>query len=257
MPWDPVQYEKFKKEREAPFEDLLAMIDVREGMSVIDLGCGPGPLTKRLADELPGSDLLGIDSSREMLEQASELARPGLRFEQRAIEDVDGEWDLVFTHAAIQWVPDHAALIPKLLSLVRPGGQLAVQLPSNFSHPTHTLIDEVGAEEPYRSGLDGYVHRWGVLDVEEYAELLHASGGSHLTVSRRSTRMCWRTRTRSPIGCRAPRSSPTWTGCRTNCTSRSWTRIESCSASASPQSPSSSASAASSSSPAAVSVRGR
>ena len=182
MPWDPERYEQFKKEREAPFEDLLAMIDVREGMSVIDLGCGPGPLTKRLADELPGSDVLGIDSSREMLEQASELARPGLRFEQRAIEDVDGEWDVVFTHAAIQWLPDHAALIPRLLSLVRPGGQLAVQLPSNFSHPTHTLIDEVGAGEPYRSGLDGYTHRWEVLDVEEYAELLHASGGSDLTV---------------------------------------------------------------------------
>lgn len=182
MPWDPVQYEKFKKERAAPFEDLLAMIDVREGMSVIDLGCGPGPLTKRLADTFPGSDVLGIDSSQEMLEQASELARPGLRFEQRAIEDVDGEWDLVFTHAAIQWLKDHASLIPRLLSLVRPGGQLAVQLPSNFSHPTHILIDEVGAEEPFRSGLDGYVHRWGVLDVEEYAELLHASGGSDLTV---------------------------------------------------------------------------
>ena len=182
MPWDPVQYEKFKKERAAPFEDLLAMIDVREGMSVIDLGCGPGPLTKRLADAFPGSDVLGIDSSQEMLEQASELSRPGLRFEQRAIEDVDGEWDLVFTHAAIQWLPDHASLIPKLLSLVRPGGLLAVQLPSNFSHPTHMLIDEVGAEEPYRSGLDGYVHRWGVLDVEEYAELLHAGGGSDLTV---------------------------------------------------------------------------
>ena len=182
MPWDPVQYEKFKKERAAPFEDLLAMIDVREGMSVIDLGCGPGPLTKRLADAFPGSDVLGIDSSQEMLEQASELSRPGLRFEQRAIEDVDGEWDLVFTHAAIQWLPDHASLIPKLLSLVRPGGQLAVQLPSNFSHPPHMLIAEVGAAEPYRSRLCGAVHRWGVLDVEEYAELLHASGGSDLTV---------------------------------------------------------------------------
>jgi trans-aconitate 2-methyltransferase len=177
-----VQYEKFKKERAAPFEDLLAMIDVHEGMSVIDLGCGPGPLTKRLADELPGSDVLGIDSSDAMLEQAAELARPGLRFEQRAIEDVEGEWDLVFTHAAIQWLPDHPSLIPQLLALVRPRGQLAVQLPSNFSHPTHTLIDEVGADEPYRSGLGGYKHRWGVLDVEEYAELLYASGGRDLTV---------------------------------------------------------------------------
>ena len=182
MPWDPVQYEKFKKERAAPFEDLLAMINVRENMSVIDLGCGPGPLTLRLAGELPGSDVLGIDSSAAMLEQAADLVRPGLRFEQRAIEDVEGEWDLVFTHAAIQWLPGHAALIPRLLSLVRPGGQLAVQLPSNFAHPTHTLIDEVGAEEPYRSGLNGFVHEWGVLNIAEYAELLFANGGSDITI---------------------------------------------------------------------------
>ncbi len=182
MPWDPERYEQFKKERAAPFEDLLAMIDVREGMRVVDLGCGPGPLTQRLAEELPGSDVLGIDSSEEMLEQAAELARPGLRFEQRAIEDVDGEWDLVFTHAAIHWLSDHASLIPRLLSLVRSGGQLAVQMPSNFGHPTHTLIDEVGAKEPFRSGMDGYVRSWPVLSVEEYAELLYASGGSDITV---------------------------------------------------------------------------
>ena len=182
MPWDPARYEQFKAERAAPFDDLLALINVREGMSVIDLGCGPGPLTERLADALPRSDVLGIDSSAEMLASAQELARPGLRFEQRAIEDVDGEFDLVFSHAALQWVPDHSALIPKLLSIVRPGGQLAVQMPSNFSHPTHKIIDEVGAVEPFKSGLNGYVHSWSVLGVEQYADLLFASGAKEQTV---------------------------------------------------------------------------
>ena len=182
MPWDPQRYEQFKAERAAPFDDLMALINVREGMSVIDLGCGPGPLTERLANALPGSDVLGIDSSAEMLASAQELARPGLRFEQRAIEDVDGEFDLVFSHAALQWVPDHSALIPKLLSIVRPGGQLAVQMPSNFSHPTHKIIDEVGAVEPFKSGLNGYVHSWSVLGVEQYADLLFASGATDQTV---------------------------------------------------------------------------
>ena len=182
MSWDPQRYEQFKRERAAPFEDLMSLINVRESMSVIDLGCGPGPLTKRLADALPGSDVLGIDSSAEMLASAQQLARPGLRFEQRAIEDVDGEFDLVFSHAALQWVPEHSALIPKLLSRVRPGGQLAVQMPSNFSHPTHTIIDEVGAEEPFKSGLNGYVHSWSVLGVEQYADLMFASGATDQTV---------------------------------------------------------------------------
>jgi len=91
MPWDPKRYHQFASERAAPFEDLLAMVDVRDGMRVVDLGCGSGELTARLADALPESDVTGIDSSEEMLGDAAKLARPGLRFERGAIEAVTGE----------------------------------------------------------------------------------------------------------------------------------------------------------------------
>lgn len=96
MPWDPDQYRKFQSQRFAPFDDLFAMIDVRPGLRVVDLGCGTGELTARLAEQLPQSDTVGIDSSPEMLARARSLARPGLRFEQAAIDDVAGQWDLVF-----------------------------------------------------------------------------------------------------------------------------------------------------------------
>ena len=88
MPWDPKQYLKFQSERFAPFDDLFAMIDVRPGLRVIDLGCGTGELTARLAERLPDSDVLGADASAEMLAQSQPLARPGLRFEQRTIESI-------------------------------------------------------------------------------------------------------------------------------------------------------------------------
>src|SRR5947209_11813782 len=107
MPWDPDRYHLFKRERAAPFEDLLALIRPREGMHVIDLGCGTGELTLRLADALAGSDVVGIDSSPDMLERARELSRPGLRFELGDLQDAGGSWDLIFSHAAIQWVDDH------------------------------------------------------------------------------------------------------------------------------------------------------
>jgi len=180
--WEPGRYEQFKQERYQPFEDLVALIAVRRGLRVIDLGCGTGELTARLANLLPGSDVLGVDSSAEMLARAETLSRPGLRFERRAIEEVEGEWDLVFSHAAIQWVADHASLVPRLLSLVAPGGQLAVQLPSNFSHPTHLLYDEVAHEEPFWSGLNRWERDWPVLSIEQYAELLYAAGAGGITV---------------------------------------------------------------------------
>jgi trans-aconitate 2-methyltransferase len=195
MPWDPAQYHKFQAERFAPFEDALRLVRVRPGLRVIDLGCGTGELTRRLADALPESETLGIDSSREMLALAQAHARPGLRFapgDLRAF--IEGKppasspppplegWDLVFSHAVIQWVDDHETLVPALFVLVRPGGQLVVQLPSNHGHPTHRFIAETAAEEPFRAALGGWSRRSPVLPVERYAELLYAAGGTELTV---------------------------------------------------------------------------
>ncbi len=182
MPWDPERYRQFKQERFAPFEDLLALVRVRPGLRVIDLGCGTGDLTRRLADALPDSHVLGIDTSPQMLQQAAGQARPGLRFEPGAIEQAQGTWDLVFSHAAIQWVPDHEALVPRLLGLVAPGGQLAVQLPSNHGHPTHVLIHEIARTEPFWSALAGWTRSSPVLPVDRYAELLFEHGGTALTV---------------------------------------------------------------------------
>jgi trans-aconitate 2-methyltransferase len=145
MPWDPDRYHQFWKERSAPFEDLFGLITVREGLQVVDLGCGTGELTRKLAERLPGSDVLGIDVSPEMLARASELKRPSLRFELGSIEAVEGAWDVVFSHAAIQWVDDHRLILA--FSLVRPAGS-SCAAPSNFRHPTHTIIQEIAGQEP-------------------------------------------------------------------------------------------------------------
>ena len=182
MPWDPSQYERFLRERSAPFEDLLGLVHVRPGLRVVDLGCGTGALTARLAGLLPGSVVTGIDSSEEMLERALPLAREGLRFELGEIESVDGRWDLVFSNAAIQWVDDHPALVPRLMSLVEDGGQLVVQTPSNQGHPTHTLLRDVAAEPRFADALSGWNRAFPVLSAARYAQMLHENGGTDLTV---------------------------------------------------------------------------
>lgn len=182
MPWDPAQYHKFQAQRAAPFEDLLALIRVRDGLRVVDLGCGTGELTARLADHLPNSDVVGIDSSREMLSKAAQHQRPGLRFEQASIEDVSGEWDLVFSHAAVQWVDDHTTLIPRLFAMVAPGGQIAVQMPSNHTHDSHVVARQLAAEEPFRTALNGWNRQVPVLSIEAYAALLFNAGAEDITV---------------------------------------------------------------------------
>ena len=182
MPWNPDQYAKFQAERFAPFDDALSLVERRPGLSVIDLGCGTGELTAKLGRALEGSEVLGIDSSEPMLERARKLAGPRLRFERGTIEDARGSFDLVFSHAAIQWVDDHARLVPRLLSMVKPGGQLVVQLPSNHGHDTHVLIRTLAAEEPFVTALAGYTRASPVLGIDEYALLLHRAGAASLTV---------------------------------------------------------------------------
>jgi trans-aconitate 2-methyltransferase len=171
MKWDVEQYERFKREREAPFEDLMALIRVRPNLRVIDLGCGSGELTQQLAERLPESDVVGLDSSLEMLAKAP----AGLRVVEGTIESfLDGgeAYDLIFSHAALHWVEDHPTLIPKLLGHLKPGGQLAVQMPSNHQHQAHRIIAEVA----------GWRRQSPLLSIDQYAELLWSHGGRELTV---------------------------------------------------------------------------
>jgi trans-aconitate 2-methyltransferase len=210
MPWDPAQYERFVRERELPFVDALALIGpLRERARVIDLGCGTGALTRKLADAHPQALVLGIDTSPQMLEEARRRERPGLRFVKGAIEAVDqigpdllGEaaddlpraarqgspddsrgdprWDLIFSHAALHWVPDHERLIPRLFARVAPGGRLVVQLPSNHLAVPQRTLAAVADEALFRAAATAPVAERSVLPALAYAELLWRAGGQDL-----------------------------------------------------------------------------
>jgi trans-aconitate 2-methyltransferase len=176
--WDPAQYERFSDERSAPFFDLLALVEPCTGGRVVDLGCGTGELTRVLHERSGASATLGIDSSEAMLERSKSHAGGGLRFELGDIADwVPAEpVDVVFSNAALHWVDDHAALVARLTAALRPGGQLAVQMPANHDHASHLVAERVAAEEPFRKALRGYVRKSPVLSAERYAVLLDRLG---------------------------------------------------------------------------------
>ncbi|HLF72772.1 MAG TPA: methyltransferase domain-containing protein, partial [Anaerolineales bacterium] len=184
MPWDPKQYHKFQAERSALFFDLLALVEVRPNLKVVDLGCGTGELTRKLADALPDSHVTGMDSSTQMLDaaRAAAVAGPTLSFEQGDQARLTGEWDLIFSNAALQWSQDHAALIPYLYRRLKPGGQIAVQVPSNHNHVSHQVYRETASEEPFKSILNGFQRYAPVLSVDEYARLLFRCGAEEIVV---------------------------------------------------------------------------
>src|SRR6476661_8353832 len=116
--WDPTTYLRFAGERGRPFADLTQRIAARDPRTVVDLGCGPGRLTATLAERWPNAQVLGLDSSAEMIERAQELAAPGLVFEVGDVREwaPDRPVDVIVSNATLQWVPEHRAVLPGLVS---------------------------------------------------------------------------------------------------------------------------------------------
>ena len=178
--WDPARYEVYADERSRPFIELLARVPAEAPGTVVDLGCGSGVLTARLADRWPSAAVTGVDSSAEMLAEAARLARPGrLEFRREAIEDwrPDRPVDVLVSNAALHWVPDHSALLGRLVDAVAPGGWLAFQVPGNFGSPTHAILGELRSSQRWRSRLGGLADRGpGVLEPADYLDRLVSLG---------------------------------------------------------------------------------
>jgi trans-aconitate 2-methyltransferase len=175
--WDPAQYERFRDERSQPFFDLVALVQPRPGMRVVDLGCGTGELTALLHGRLAARETVGLDASAAMLEQTRPRAGGGLRFETGDIAAWDGRgFDLVFSNAALHWVEDHDELFTRLRRALADGGQLAVQVPANHEHPSQTVAVAVAREAPFRPAFRGWARVSPVLPPAAYAELLERLG---------------------------------------------------------------------------------
>jgi len=171
--WDPAQYLKFADHRLRPAVDLLNRIDAEGPARVYDLGAGAGNVTRLLKERWPDAQVTGVDGSREMLEKAA-MAAPHIQWEQADL----ATWkpsrpaDVVYSNAALHWLDGHGRLFPDLLQALAPGGVLAVQMPRNFSAPSHTSITEAARSGPWRAKLEPLLRPSPVAEPAFYFGLL-------------------------------------------------------------------------------------
>ncbi|MEO8754310.1 MAG: methyltransferase domain-containing protein [Casimicrobiaceae bacterium] len=172
MAWQPAQYLQFAGERLRPAVDLLARIPLEHPRTIVDLGCGAGNVTRLLGERWPEAQILCVDSSPEMLDEACAVTAndPRYRFvtADLAYWQPDATVDLLYSNAALHWLPDHAALFPRLANMVAQGGALAVQMPDNFRAPSHMTIADIARSERWRAKLGPIVREPPVAAAADY-----------------------------------------------------------------------------------------
>lgn len=171
--WNSEQYLKFKAQRTQPAIDLAARLEGAP-REIIDLGCGPGNSTRVLKNRFPNAHIVGADSSENMIAKARE-ENPDLEF---ALLDLNDDlsayydrYDIVFSNACFQWLPDHRELLPKVFGLLKQGGTLAVQIPMNFDEPIHRIIENISESEKWSENFPEK-RIFGTLTQSEYFDIL-------------------------------------------------------------------------------------
>jgi trans-aconitate 2-methyltransferase len=173
--WDADQYAKFIDERTRPAIELLRRVELTDPTHIYDLGCGPGNSTAILKERWPQARVVGADSSSQMLDMARK-DHPGIEFAEGDIVSwqPDAPADLIFSNAAYQWVPEHDKLFPRLVSYLKPGGVLAMQVPHNHEKMTHVSMRTVATENKWSVDLSDIRYIRPVLEAQQYYDVLCA-----------------------------------------------------------------------------------
>ncbi len=171
--WDPDSYLKYKDERTQPSYDLVARIGLAAAGSIVDIGCGPGNSTKVLRERWPQARIIGLDSSPEMI-AAAQKTYPGECWvlADAAAWAADERFDLVFSNAALQWIPDHERLVEKLFAMLSAQGALAVQVPANNDSPLYRAVIQVAQRGEWREAMTGCNELLTYHEASFYYDLL-------------------------------------------------------------------------------------
>lgn len=176
--WDPQQYAKYAGERGRPFADLVARVGATDPSYVVDLGCGPGTLTRTLVGRWPGALVHGVDSSAEMVAEANGRAGGGLTFQQADLADWEPPRpvDVLVSNAALQWAPGHLGLFERFAGWLTGRGWFAFQVPANWDAPSHVTLRALAAEPPYAEHTAPVRGRVEMVPVVDYVDRLSGLG---------------------------------------------------------------------------------
>ncbi len=174
--WSPTDYAQYYDLRLLPARDLLAAVGELPAGRILDLGCGSGGVGQLLKEQFPDHTLHGIENSPAMREAAMETGSyDAVDDGDLATMDLGQDNALIFTNAAMNWVPEHRTVLPRILDHILPGGWFAMQVPSQHDAPSHALARDVATRLDPEAFPDTDANA-NVLSPRSYAGLLAPYG---------------------------------------------------------------------------------
>ncbi len=173
--WNPELYLKFKEQRTQPARDLISRIDLKYPERILDIGCGPGNSSKELKNRWIKAEILGLDSSETMISKAIS-DYPGINF---VLADATGQlgylgkFDIIFSNAAVQWMPGIDVLLPNLFSMLIPGGIMAMQIPNPSTMPIQIAVDQASADEKWVNKFNSFHNGLFLHEPGYYFDILN------------------------------------------------------------------------------------
>lgn len=165
---------------------VLELLDAKPGERILDLGCGTGHLTAKIAET--GAQVVGVDRSPEMIRQAKEKY-PSLRFELMDAREIqlDGKFDAVFSNATLHWVKEPERVIAGIRNALRPGGRFVAEFGGKGN--TGELLNAIQRAWTKLQLASPAPHPWYYPTIAEYSGLLERHGFevTHATVFERPT----------------------------------------------------------------------
>ncbi|HEY0640090.1 MAG TPA: methyltransferase domain-containing protein [Pseudonocardiaceae bacterium] len=175
--WDGAAYAANTGHHRRRDGDFLAALDLAPSARVLDVGCGSGDFTVKLAALVPDGHVVGLDPQPSMLERARAAALPNQSFvpgtAQRLADAVTGLFDAVVSRAALQWVPlaDHPAVLAGAAGLLRPGGLLRLEAGGGDN-----IAAVCALLDPIAERYGGPCTPWAFPAAGEYLDLVDAAG---------------------------------------------------------------------------------
>jgi trans-aconitate 2-methyltransferase len=180
--WNASEYDRLSALQATMAEEVLSLLKLKGTENILDIGCGNGKTTARIADRVPHGSVAGVDASSVMIAFAKEHwlpAHPNLQF---AVADARHlpfrqEFDLVVSFNALHWIPDQALPLQSIRSAIKPGGMVQLRLVAKGDRKSlEDTIQETSHSSRWAEYFTGFHHPYLRLTPEQYAALAEQNG---------------------------------------------------------------------------------